>query len=115
MTVLPDKYTHNSLCRLVLLFLFLATFGISAQNRNPAYEKYITRYSPIAVDHMREYRIPASITLAQGLLESGAGMSDLAIRSNNHLASNATEDGKALKFLRRTMAQTIVFANIAVW
>ena len=84
MTVLPDKYTHNSLCRLVLLFLFLATFGISAQNRNPAYEKYITRYSPIAVDHMREYRIPASITLAQGLLESGAGMSDLAIRSNNH-------------------------------
>jgi len=31
MTVLPDKYTHNSLCRLVLLFLFLATFGISAQ------------------------------------------------------------------------------------
>ncbi len=33
---------------------------------------------------MKEYRIPASITLAQALLESGAGQSDLALRSNNH-------------------------------
>ncbi len=36
------------------------------------------------MQHMRKYNIPASITLAQGLLESGAGMSELTKRSNNH-------------------------------
>ncbi|HBG59004.1 MAG TPA: N-acetylmuramoyl-L-alanine amidase, partial [Porphyromonadaceae bacterium] len=36
------------------------------------------------IDHMERYKIPASITLAQGILESGAGLSDLARRSNNH-------------------------------
>lgn len=83
MTVLFDKYTHNSFCRLVLLFLFLS-MAASSQTRLPAYEKYILRYSDIAIAHMRDYKIPASITLAQGLLESGAGMSDLAVISNNH-------------------------------
>jgi flagellum-specific peptidoglycan hydrolase FlgJ len=48
------------------------------------YENYIHKYSDLAVEHMEKYKIPASITLAQGILESGAGMSDLARRSNNH-------------------------------
>ncbi len=48
------------------------------------YENYIDRYSDLAIEHMERYKIPASITLAQGILESGAGMSDLARRSNNH-------------------------------
>ena len=37
-----------------------------------------------AVQQMKEHKVPASITLAQGLLESGAGMSTLALESNNH-------------------------------
>lgn len=45
---------------------------------------YIQKFAPIAVKKMHEHRIPASITLAQGVLESGSGRSDLAIRSNNH-------------------------------
>ncbi len=45
---------------------------------------YIEKYAPIAVRKMYEYNIPASITLAQGVLESGSGRSPLAIRSNNH-------------------------------
>lgn len=47
-------------------------------------EKYIQRYSEIAVSEMYRSGIPASITLAQGLLESGYGRSELALKSNNH-------------------------------
>ena len=45
---------------------------------------YIRKYAPLAVMEMHEYKIPASITLAQGVLESGNGRSQLASKSNNH-------------------------------
>jgi flagellum-specific peptidoglycan hydrolase FlgJ len=45
---------------------------------------YIRAYAPIAVNEMHQYKIPASITLAQGILESGSGRSVLALKSNNH-------------------------------
>ena len=45
---------------------------------------YIKRFAPLAVIKMHEYKIPASITLAQGILESGNGRSTLASKSNNH-------------------------------
>ena len=47
-------------------------------------EAYIQKFAPIAVKKMHEHGIPASITLAQGVLESGSGRSQLARRSNNH-------------------------------
>ena len=46
--------------------------------------QYIKKYAPIAVFEMHKYNIPASITLAQGILESGNGRSQLASKSNNH-------------------------------
>lgn len=52
--------------------------------QNSDYIAYINRYKDIAIEQMEKYRIPASITLAQALLESGAGKSELARRSNNH-------------------------------
>lgn len=45
---------------------------------------YIAKFKDIAMDNMKVYGIPASIVLAQGILESGAGRGDLAIRANNH-------------------------------
>lgn len=45
---------------------------------------YIAKYSDIAMDEMKRYKIPASITLAQGILESRSGQSQLTLRSNNH-------------------------------
>ncbi|RLD29629.1 MAG: N-acetylmuramidase [Bacteroidetes bacterium] len=46
--------------------------------------QYISVYKDIAMDKMRTYNIPASITLAQGILESGSGRGRLAIKANNH-------------------------------
>lgn len=65
----------------LLLFLQLCIF---AQRTNQAYWAYIDQYKGIAIEQMNKYRIPASITLAQGLLESGAGRSSLATKAHNH-------------------------------
>ena len=52
--------------------------------KNPSYNAYIRQYAPAALQSQRQFGIPASITMAQGLLESGAGGSALAQKSNNH-------------------------------
>jgi len=51
---------------------------------NQSYQTYINQYKDLAIEQMLRYRIPASITLAQGLFESRAGQSDLARQGNNH-------------------------------
>lgn len=81
-------FLSNHLYKLVFLlslFLLCSISDMSAQaKRSKAYEAYIQKYQKIAVDHMKKHKIPASITLAQGLLESGAGQSRLAREGNNH-------------------------------
>lgn len=62
--------------------LMLSTQANCKQNKS--FVDYIEKYNKIAVEHMKTYGIPASITLAQGLLESGAGLSQLSKESNNH-------------------------------
>ncbi|WP_299398253.1 glucosaminidase domain-containing protein [uncultured Gelidibacter sp.] len=47
-------------------------------------EVYIANYSEVAKNNMRQHKIPASITLAQGILESGSGRGRLAVEGNNH-------------------------------
>ena len=67
-----------------LLFLLISCPSLWAQTTNQAYWSYIDQYKGMAIDQMQRYRIPASITLAQGLLESNAGRSTLATQANNH-------------------------------
>lgn len=55
-----------------------------AQRTNQAFWTYIDKYKDWAIEQMHKYKIPASITLAQGLLESSAGRSTLATEANNH-------------------------------
>lgn len=68
---------------LSFILLFISTIAF-AQNRYNVYLNYIEKYASIAIKQQMKYKIPASITLAQGLLESRAGQSDLALNSNNH-------------------------------
>ena len=68
----------------VFLLMALLAVSLQAQRRNSRYNSYIKEYAPLAVEQMKKYKIPASINLAQGLLESGACMSTLARKSNNH-------------------------------
>lgn len=75
----------SRLFRLIaIIIILIPSVGLQAQSRNSRYMEYVQRYADLAVEQMKEHRIPASITLAQGLLESGAGMSELARKSNNH-------------------------------
>ncbi|WP_435133471.1 glucosaminidase domain-containing protein [Formosa sp. A9] len=54
-------------------------------------EEYIQLYAGIAVEEMKFYHIPASITLAQGILESGSGRGRLAVEANNHFGIKCHE------------------------
>lgn len=58
--------------------------AVAAVDINAAREEYIAKYSALAISEMERTGVPASITLAQGLLESGAGRSSLATKANNH-------------------------------
>lgn len=84
-----SNYTHPYLMiKRSFLFIFcLLLSGIAtlyAQQKNAEYVRYIHAYKDLAVQHHKKYNIPASITLAQGLLESGAGKGRLAREANNH-------------------------------
>lgn len=69
----------------ILIAFQLTVVTSTAQIRwNERYQQYINQYKDIAIEEMHRWKIPASITLAQGLFESGAGGSELARRGNNH-------------------------------
>ncbi len=67
--------------RLITAFA-LVLFASSAHSNTP--EAYINKWKDVAINQMIMYQIPASITLAQGILESGSGNSILATQANNH-------------------------------
>ena len=62
----------------------LATAPVAKKKYTNVVEEYIVQFSEIAMQEMKQYGIPASITLAQGILESGAGQGTLSVRANNH-------------------------------
>lgn len=73
------KYTSTA----ILLLLLIISHSLNSQTRITT-EEYIEKYKDIAIRKQKEYKIPASITLAQGILESGSGNSRLAKKGNNH-------------------------------
>lgn len=70
------------------------------ENLNQHTLNYIDDYKEIAIDKMVVHKIPASITLAQGILESGSGRSELSRRSNNHFGIKCHKDwnGKKVRY-----------------
>jgi len=69
--------------KLVITFL-MCFFSLAASAQRVSVEEYIEQFKDIAISEMKRSGVPASITLAQGILESENGNSDLVKRSNNH-------------------------------
>ncbi len=84
--------------RLFLSISLLVLSKFSAQGWATE-DQYIQRFAKYAVEEMEKYKIPASITLAQGLLETGGGQSRLAQEGKNHFGIKCKEDwtGKTMK------------------
>ena len=81
---------------LIILNIFLL-FGLNAQN---FVTDYIENYKDIAIEEMNKTGIPASITIAQGMLESNWGRSELAKKAKNHFGIKADNSwtGKVYKY-----------------
>ena len=73
---------------LVTLLVALSCWHLYAQSSSDI-RAYIAQYKHTALEQEKQYGIPASITLAQGILESGAGQSKLARNANNHFGIKA--------------------------
>src|SRR5690554_5503761 len=82
----------------LIVILNALSFSLEARTENTA-EAYIQQYKRIAISEMKKYGIPASIKLAQGLLESGIGQSRLATQANNHfgIKCHTTWNGQTIK------------------
>jgi LysM repeat protein len=88
-------------CTLRFIFIFFVAFNtLSAQIQNASFVEYIEKYKSLAIHHMKEYHIPASITLAQGILESGAGKSQFTKESNNHFGIKCGSNWKGSRVYR---------------
>jgi flagellum-specific peptidoglycan hydrolase FlgJ len=71
-------------------------------NKVQLVNKYIEKYKDVAIKEQKLYGIPASITLAQGILESNAGQSDLSVKCNNHFG---------MKWLRGRKEKYAIYAD----
>ncbi len=67
-----------------LVFCLSASVSMAAKEEKTPQTIYIEQFATLAVEEMYRSGVPASITLAQGLLESGYGLSELAVKGNNH-------------------------------
>jgi LysM repeat protein len=85
---------------LYLLVIVGLSVNVGAQNANQRYTDYIDRWKDVAISEQEQHGIPASITLAQGLLESGAGSSRLATEGNNHFGIKCHKDWQGETMLR---------------
>jgi LysM repeat protein len=77
----------------------------AATKANPDYKSrttlaYIDEFKAVAIEEMNGYGIPASITLAQGIIESGSGNSSLARFANNHFGIKCTSDWKGKGYFK---------------
>lgn len=98
-----------------ILILFIAgicctTFSVASKN---PYQEYIETYSEMAIEQQKAHGIPASITLAQGLLESRAGQSSLATNGNNHFGIKCHNEWKGDTLLRNDDAANECFRSYA--
>jgi LysM repeat protein len=81
--------------RILFFLIFVLTFITSSaqtQQQKTLAEAYLQKYASLAVKEMQRSGVPASITLAQGMLESSYGNSELAVKANNHFGIQCHDD-----------------------
>jgi len=83
-----------------LLFVSILNTVHAQEYKSPEIIAYIEKYKDIAISEMKRAKIPASITMAQGILESGFGKSFLALQTNNHFGIKCHQNwtGKTFKY-----------------
>lgn len=106
MRIYINFYPYVISCLLAIL-----TVGLPAPTRAATdhYQSYIDRYAEFAIAEQEAHGIPASITLAQGLLESAAGRSTLATKGNNHFGIKCHSEWKGDTLLRNDDAANECF------
>lgn len=94
-----QKYMKSFLHIMLAVGFAIVALGANAQQQTITRAEYIEQYAPLAVEQQMLYGIPASITLAQGLLESGNGNSRLAREANNHfgIKCGSSWDGESIR------------------
>ena len=87
---------------LIFSFLLIIPFAADAQGTSSpeVIHQYIDKYKDIAIREMMIYKIPASITLAQGIHESNAGRSNLAVEANNHFGIKCHKDWTGKTYIK---------------
>ena len=93
MTISAKK---NHLSFIIFFVLLISNFECLSQQWTiqDRVNEYIAKYKDLAIEEMVNYNIPASIILAQAILESGTGMSSLAIKANNHFGIKCKSNWK---------------------
>jgi LysM repeat protein len=87
--------------RLFFALIFLVfSFSLSLAQTKMTQEDYINKYFSLAVEEMNRYKIPASITLAQGLIETESGNSLLATKANNHFGIKCKAEWTGPTFIK---------------
>ena len=76
----------------VIIALAVMALPLMAQQQNQTYLDYIEQWKETAVQQQMDYGVPAAITMAQALLESAAGQSELALNARNHFGIKCTSD-----------------------
>jgi LysM repeat protein len=83
-----------------LLIIGLTCISIDSFSQKMTKEQYVSQYFKLAVQEMNTYRIPASITLAQGILETESGNSDLCKKAKNHFGVKCQTSWTGMKFIK---------------
>ena len=103
------KHLRNSIIALTVILC-----SLSARGQYTEYDiyAYIDTYKELAINKMYEYKIPASITIAQGIFESACGKSHLAVDGNNQLKKICLFYEKRAKIqnISRILAYTLNFS-----